>query len=190
MTARRVQEALNEAMVTLRTLSRVLADTWSDPSPSDPPASSESTPSTSMPSTPEPLIDRLLMAMEANQARWMELLERQARESREAMITLVQGRPTMGQPYPAEVLTYGDLPPGPATGPGQVPLSMPTYDSDEIPLAPGIDSVLAREQMESEAERQRLLRTEPDVLQWQLEQRRQAMGLDPTGPPVPPGSPI
>ena len=149
-----------------------------EPLPWTPREKSESQPPTLTPSTQEPLIARLL-----------DMIETQARENREAILALVQGRtpfsPSSGQPLMPTPLAMTPLPAGPGTLPGQQPLSTPTYDDDSIPLAPGIDAVLSREEAEEE-DRQRALRTQPDVLAWQLEQRRVALGVDPS---VPPGSP-
>ena len=114
-------------------LVEALAEALSSP----PPEKSGSQPPTLTPSTQEPLIARLL-----------DMIETQARENREAILALVQGRtpflPSSGQPLMPTPLAMTPLPTGPGTLPGQQPLSTPTYDDDSIPLAPGIDAVLSR----------------------------------------------
>ena len=170
-----------------RKAAAALVEALSDP-PSPPPESEASHPKIPTPTTQEDrTIERLLAAMEAQQARWLE-----------AMVTMVQGRPVMAAPSTPARSTFTapghptlpptTLPPGPGTGPSQGTLSTITYDDDSIPLAPGIAAVIDREAQEDDAERRRALRTEPDVLAWQLEQRRQAAGMGATGPPAPSGS--
>ena len=93
------------------------------------------------------------------------------REMRETVISILQGRPM-------EQSTM--TPPDPEAIAAQMALLPPNYDDDSMPLPGGIQSVLAREEDESEQMRQLL--TERGRLEAQLAEAQMRLLSDPQGP--------
>ena len=130
---------------------RAAADTLSGSPPS-----ATSTPPTPQPTTPadQGTTDRMIQAMTEMMTTWTQAQERQAAETRELVLSLVQGRPT---PTPPPVVGM--------TGDPPTTLSLATYDNDSMfPLPGGIAAVLAREDDEAEA-LLRLTRERADLAQ-------------------------
>ena len=90
------------------------------------------------------------------------------RETRELVLSILQGRPSNGSVPSDQAMS----------SPDQVP--MPNYDDDSIPLPRGIDSVFEREAAEEEEVRR--LRTEQEGLARQLAEARMRLVTDPQGP--------
>ena len=152
-------ERLRETVAgTLRLWSSLLADGTA----SSHQANGTSTPPTPQPSTP--VTEALVLAMTQMMTTWAKTNETQAKENRELILSILQGRPT-------QTTTTGPVLPGTVT------LSEPNYDDDSIPLPGGIELVLAREGQEEEDLRR--LRMERADLAAELARVRSKMPVDP-----------
>jgi hypothetical protein len=135
-----------------------LADDRPPPSPTS--MSSTTTPSTNH-TAPDPLVQVMEMVVKMNQDS--------ARETRELVLSILQGRPS------SDSQSHNGVLHSPET------LPIPNYDDESIPLPSGIMGVFSRE--EEEAEELRQLQTEQQRLKDQLRDARMAMLLkDPQGP--------
>ena len=120
---------------------------------------------------PSPEATTLATMMTTTLATIKEMQATHERETRELVISILQGRPM----DPTMV-----TPPDPEAIAAQKALDMPNYDDDSMPLPGGIQAVLARE--EDEAEQLRLLLTEQARLEQQLAEAQSRLMSDPQGP--------
>lgn len=150
---------------------RGLLEEPSTPTVSDPPTPSQgSSPPTSTPSTTTPSNGTSEAGLLAVVLETLERMQRDSmRETRELVVTILQGREIDPSLIPAEE------PP-----PSRMLFDPPDYDdpgTDDLPG--GLQAVFERE--ESERETVRSLRDEQGILAQQLAQARAALG-DPQGP--------
>lgn len=155
---------------------RYLTELLNDaPAPADRPTpNQESTIPTTTPSTngtPPSELTTLANLMTTTLASLERMQANHEREMRETVISILQGRP-MDQ----SAMT----PPDPEAVAAQMELLPPNYDDDSMPLPGGIQSVLAREEDESEQMRQLL--TERGRLEAQLAEAESRLLSDPQGP--------
>lgn len=122
-------------------------------------------------STPTPSTSNGADPQVAMMKMMTEMFRESQRETRELVLSILQGRPSNSNGF-----TSTDLP----TSESTATIPMPNYDDDSIPLSGGIQAVFEREQAEEDAVRR--LRTEQQNLAHQLEEARARVMTDPQGP--------